>query len=107
MVHETDRAGSVITSSRATPGTNSAHLIAYGGNTGAEWNAFVYGTAETTVSRVVLRGFDRPAGGMVVDGVWVIALREKDVSPDQLHWSLLAADGSVIESGTGIFPPDA
>jgi hypothetical protein len=48
----------------------------------------------------------RNDGGRVVDGAWIITLREKDVSPQDLEWRFIADDGS-IRTGVGIFPPDA
>lgn len=98
---------SAITSSKGAAGTHSVHLLSYGGNTGQEWNTLVYGTAQRNVARVTVDGFDRPIGGDAVDGAWIVVLREKDVVPDQLITSFLGADGSIIELGKGIFPPDA
>jgi hypothetical protein len=84
-------------------GPNGVQMISYGGETGETWNTFVYGVAGGEVSRVVLDG--RPgAGGQVIDGAWVIALRERDLEPGDIHWRFLSARGGVVASGTGITP---
>lgn len=85
-------------------GPSSAQLISLGGDTGQEWNTFFYGTAPANVSRVVLEGYEA-VGGQVVDGAWVLALREKDLTPDDMQWKHVDALGVTVESGTGIFPP--
>jgi hypothetical protein len=77
------------------------HLASHGGDTGEAWNTFVYGTAEPGTARVQLDGFEG-LGGQVVDGAWLIVLREKDVTPEQLHWRFLRPDGSVRREGSGI-----
>lgn len=85
-------------------GPSSAQLFSSGGETGEAWNSFFYGTAPPSVSRVTVDGL-QAEGGQVVEGAWVVALREKDVAPDQVRWEFLDAFGGVIDSGTGIFPP--
>jgi len=97
----------ILTSTRASRGQDSLHLISYGGtDTGEEWNTYVYGTAGPGVDHVALEGFPEARGGKVASGVWVIALREKDVTPAAIRWKFVATDGSVT-SGEGIFPPEA
>ena len=86
-------------------GQASAHLMSAGGETEDEWNSYFYGIAPSSVSRVVVEGF-HPEGGQVVNGAWVLVLREKDVVPDQMHWQFIDAFGRIVDSGTGIFPPD-
>lgn len=95
-----------ITASPGRLGTDSLHLVSYDGATGEDWNTFVFGTATPGTERVELVGFPDQRGGRVVDGAWVIALREQDVGPQDLEWRFVAGDGSV-RTGTGIFPPDA
>jgi hypothetical protein len=56
--------------------------------------------------RVELSGHPDQRGGTVVDGAWVIALRDKDVRPGDVEWHFIAGDGTV-RTGVGIFPPDA
>jgi len=80
---------------------NTVHLASSGGDTGTEFNTYVYGTAVPGVSLVRLSGFDG-LGGQIVDGTWVIVLREKDVTPTDLQWEFHAPDGSVRASGEGI-----
>ncbi len=95
----------ILTSTRATIGQDSLHLVSHGGNTGEEWNSFVYGTASPGVDHVTLEGFPEARGGKVTNGVWAIALREKEVTPADIHWQFVASDGSMT-SGEGIFPPE-
>jgi hypothetical protein len=92
---------STITSSPAKAGIDTLNLLSYGGNTGGKWNTFVYGTASPGVAKVEL---DLPGGvgSPVVDGAWLIALPDKDVVPDQLHWQFLGADGLTIREGDGL-----
>jgi hypothetical protein len=91
-----------ITASAAVPPLEDrVLLVSYGGETSAEWNTFVYGTAEPGTARVELEGFEG-LGGQVVDGAWLIVLREKDVTPEQLHWRFLRPDGTARREGTGI-----
>jgi len=84
----------------------SVHLFTLGGESGEEWNSYVFGTAPAEVSQVELDGFTG-AGGQVVDGVWVLALREKDLTPDQVEWRFLDALGRVVTSGSGVGPPSS
>lgn len=84
-------------------GETTAHLITMGGQTGEEWNSFLYGTAPVTASRVTVAGL-HAAGGRVSDGAWVLALRQKDAHPTLLSWSVTDANGVVIGSGTGVTP---
>lgn len=97
---------SPLTSSPGEPGTDTLHLVSWGGATGEDWNTIVYGTAAPGTVRVVLEGFPDQRGGTVVGGAWVIALRERDLGPPDISWRFIGADGSV-RTGTGIFPPDA
>ncbi len=93
---------------RSSAGSTSGSLalVTGGGEAVGEWNSFVFGTAREEVSRVLLTGFDGE-GGQVVDGAWVIALRDQELTPNDLHWTFVDAFGAVLDSGTGIFPPDA
>lgn len=95
-----------ITASPGLAGTDSLHLFSYSGETGEAWNTFVFGTAAPGTVRVEVAGFPDQRGGRVVDGAWIIALREKDLSPQDIRWRFIDRDGSA-RSGTGIFPPDA
>jgi hypothetical protein len=99
-------ATSSITSHRFSRPGNGVSLLTYGGDTNEAWNTFVYGSAMPGVAKVQLDWPDS-RGGQVVDGAWLIVLRDRDVHPDQLHWQFLQADGTVSASGTGPFPPDA
>jgi hypothetical protein len=85
-------------------GNASARLLTAGGDTGTEWNTYLYGTAPSSVSRVVLEDYDA-RGGQVVAGAWVLVLRETDLTPDDMDWQFVDALGRIVDSGTGIFPP--
>jgi hypothetical protein len=95
-----------ITASPGRPGTDSLHLLSYDGATGEGWNTFVFGTAAPGTVRVELSGFPDQRGGTVIGGAWIIALREKGLSPHDISWRFVNDDGS-SRNGTGIFPPDA
>lgn len=95
-----------ITSSTGPANADSLHLITYGGATGDEWNTFVFGTAAPGTLRVELANFPDQRGGTVVDGAWIIALREKDLTPQDIEWRFIGVDGEA-RSGVGIFPADA
>lgn len=86
--------------SPAEQGGISVHLFTYGGESDAVWNSFVFGTAPPQGSRVELAGFDG-TGGQVSNGAWVVALKEKDLLPPQLEWTLIDALGKPIASGSG------
>lgn len=107
-IHERDGqwVASPLSSSPGLAGSDSLHLISYGGATGEAWNTLVFGTAAPGTMQVTLDGFPEQRGGTVDDGAWVIALRDKDLDPADIHWTFMDADGST-RSGTGIFPPDA
>lgn len=91
-----------ITASAAVPPLEDrVLLLSYSGEPRHAWNTFVYGTAEPGTARVELEGFEG-LGGEVVAGAWLIVLRETDVSPEQLHWRFVRADGSVRRAGDGI-----
>lgn len=79
------------------------HLQSLDGETGDEWNTFIYGTAPASASRVQVDGYDAE-GGRVVDGTWVLALRDRGLRPDDIHWTFVDALGEVVDAGTGIFP---
>lgn len=89
--------------SAAAGGRPVVQLVALSGETGSRWNAFAFGTAGARVSRVRLVGL-AGVGGQVVDGAWVIALRQRDLSPRLLAWEFLSARGGVLDAGRGITP---
>ena len=84
-------------------GPSSANLFSLGGETGDEWNSYFYGRAPNGVSRVTVEGF-AAEGGQVVEGAWIVVLRERDLIPDDMRWEFVDAFGGVIDSGTGVFP---
>ncbi len=92
----------VIGSSQAAA-QGSVSLFGYAGDTDEKYNTFAYGSAGEDVSRVQLTGL-AAAGGRVIDGAWVLALREKELAPNDLHWRFLSAEGGVLAEGTGIRP---
>lgn len=91
-----------ITASAAVPtGLDRVLLLTCGGEIAEECHTFVYGTAEPGTARVELVGVEG-LGGQVVEGAWLIVLRAADVTPDQLHWRFLGADGTVRREGEGL-----
>jgi hypothetical protein len=82
---------------------SSLHLQSLDGETGDEWNSLIYGAAPPEVSRVEIEGYEGE-GGRVVEGVWVIALRDKGLAPDDIHWTFVDALGAIVDSGSGSFP---
>lgn len=98
--------GHIITSTRATPRQDSLHLVSFGGQRDLTWNSYAFGTATEGTTAVLLAGLEGAIGGQVANGVWVIALPQKDLSPGDIHWTFLRADGT-RRTGEGIFPPAA
>ncbi len=96
---------SVITGGAGDAGLVSVRLLSYGGETGEAYNTFVFGTAPTGAATVALSWPADAIGGQVWGGAWLIALPDKDVTPEQLHWQFKAADGSVVAYGNGILTP--
>lgn len=86
--------------------TSSLNMMSLDGDTGDEWNTWVYGTAPQTVSRVELVGLGGD-GGRVVDGAWVIVLRDRGLTPADIQWKFIDALGATVDSGKGIFPPSS
>jgi hypothetical protein len=82
------------------PGQTTIHLYTYGGDSGRTTNSFVFGDAPpgAAMFRVSLEG----AQERVTSGVFLVALRLKDLTPSELHWTFLKADGTTLSSGSGI-----
>lgn len=97
---------SPIVAARLTPGVDSLRLLTYDGATDEAFNTFVFGGAGEGVARVEL-SLDGGRGGVVSDGVWVVALPDKGLTPDDIGYRFLDASGNVLLEGRGIFPPDA
>lgn len=94
----------VLATSQIADAEASLDLLSLGGDTGDEWNTWIYGAAPEEASRVEVTGFDGE-GGRVIDGAWVLVLRQRDLTPADIEWRFLDPLGTVLESGTGIFPP--
>jgi hypothetical protein len=95
-----------IAGARLAPGLDSLRLVSYDGATHEAFNTFVFGGAGEGVARVEL-SLDGGRGGAVSDGVWVVALPDKGLTPDDIGYRFLDASGNVVLEGRGIFPPDA
>lgn len=81
----------------------TVHLFSMGGDTGRSFNSFVFGIAPPGAASVKLASVNG-VGGDIRDGLYVIALREKSVVPDQLHWIFASSSGVTISSGTNVTP---
>ena len=81
----------------------NVYPVAYGGETGLIYNAFVYGLAPAGASSVALDGLEA-IGGQVVKGTFVLAIKAKDVSPQQLSWTFRSPAGVVVAQGSNITP---
>ena len=90
-----------LASAELLGGQGLVWLYSAGGDTGDEWNTYVFGIASPDVSRVEVEGVDG-VGGQVADGAWVIASREKDLTPDDIDWRFVDPYGAVLASGHGI-----
>lgn len=95
-----------ITSSHLEAGVNSARLYTLDGATDVEWNTFIYGAAAPGVASVKI-DWPGATASPVTDGAWLVVLREKGFKPADLKWQFLDASGKEVESGTGVFPPEA
>ena len=102
---DSDWKATVANSHAARARENSGHLLASGGATDSQWNSFFYGTAADGVASVRVSSAGT-TGGRVVNGVWVVALKAKDLKPDDISWQFLDNAGGSVLSGTGIFPPE-
>jgi hypothetical protein len=81
----------------------TVHLFSLGGQTGRTYNSFVFGLAPPGAVTVHLAGLDG-IGGTVDGGLYVIALRDKDILPKNVVWSFQAPSGAVIAEGSNITP---
>ena len=93
-----------ITSGPGSPGRPTVNMLSYSG-TGDEWNTFVYGSAVPGTTRVEIQP-SGGVGGQVVDGAWLVVLRDEDLSPNALHWRMLDAAGVELRSGDGVLTHD-
>jgi len=81
----------------------TVHLFSTGGQSGRTYNSFVFGLAPPGAVSVHLAGLDG-IGGTVDGGLYVIALREKDLLPQNIAWNFQAQSGAVIAEGSNITP---
>lgn len=85
------------------PGVAFSSTLSAGGGPRGEGVLSVFaGNVPTGVERVELR--DREAlGGTVYDGVFALAVPGVEMTPDELHWTMLGAGGSHILDGDGLY----
>jgi len=91
------------TSGADRPGSTSLNMLTSGGELPpATYYSWIYGNAPPGAMRFStnLGG----AGGDVVDGIFVLALEEKDLDPEVLAWAFVDADGDVIQRGRSLSP---
>ena len=78
-------------------------LWSTGGDSGRVYNSFVYGLAPVGAVRVELAGL-APIGGTVEDGLYILALRDKDILPTKLQWRFVSSAGAVLAEGSNSTP---
>ena len=81
-------------------------MVSFEGDTGMNWNMFVFGTGPTNVASV--RMLERQGRAELLDPAthaWVIALRHY-LPIDSMRWQLVDADGDVIYNARGLVPAD-
>jgi len=80
----------------------SVHLFSLSGETGLTYNSFVFGVAPVGASDVELNydGVTAP----IRRRVFLVALRQRDVLPQEIEWKFLGPGGLVIAQGTNISP---
>lgn len=93
-------AGQDTGAQRETVDPPTVHLLAFDGDTGLAYNSFVFGLAPRGATQVKLVGMD--GLGAVENGVYVVAIKTKDVLPTQLNWVFSDAAGMVIAQGWNI-----
>ncbi len=79
------------------------HLFSTSGQTGRTYNSFVFGLAPPGATSVKLTTLDG-IGGEVEGGLYLIALREKDILPNKLNWAFLSESGLIISEGANVTP---
>ena len=84
-------------------GAPTVHLVAFGGETGRVYNSFVFGLAPSGASEVEFAGMDQ-LGGAVVNGLYVVAIKAKDINPIQLNWTFRDRAGAIVKQGSNITP---
>jgi hypothetical protein len=80
----------------------SVNVFGYDGDTPSEWNTFAFGAAPAGAARVEI-DYEGATGGQVTDGVWVVAIPAKAVSPSQLEWRFVDPLDRVIANGVGLY----
>ena len=95
-----DGAWHEVTFDRDRPGQTTIYLFTYGGETARMTNSFVFGNAPTGAA--MIRISPEAAEGRVADGIYLVAVPSKALTPSELHWDFLRADGTAISSGSGI-----
>ena len=80
------------------------YLMSMGGETGATYNSWVFGIAPDGAATVELAGAVDAISAPMVDGVFLIGLKAKDIGPGALSWTFRSADGAVLAKGAGIRP---
>ena len=89
-----------VTSDRDRPGQPTISLFTYGGEPARMTTPSVFGNAPTGAA--MIRISPEAAEGRVADGIYLVAVPSKALTPSELHWDFLRADGTAISSGSGI-----
>ena len=96
--------GSEVTSNLDQGDPPTIHLITFSGETGMTYNSFVFGLAPPGARTFEVAGQPDPIGGVVQRGTFVIALKAKDLLPQQLNWTFRNPAGDVVARGSNITP---
>ena len=96
-LHSSD-GGTYNVTSTPTGSAPTVHLYAQGGETGRQWNTFVFGEAPVGAMAIQVNG----SRAAVRDGLYVVGLAVRELPPDALVWSFLGVGDGVIAQGSGL-----
>ncbi|HJP88005.1 MAG TPA: hypothetical protein VJ850_03100 [Candidatus Limnocylindrales bacterium] len=92
------------TSAQVEGAAPHVYLMSMGGETGATYNSWIFGIAPEGATTVELAGAVDAISAPMVDGVFLIGLKAKDIGPGALNWTFRSPGGAVVARGNGIRP---
>ncbi|MES2209853.1 MAG: hypothetical protein V4515_06670 [Chloroflexota bacterium] len=95
--------GDQDTGGQKDAGAPTINLFSFGGETGRTYNSFVFGLAPPGATQFELDGLEYIGGG-VIGGTYVVALKTRDILPQQLVWRFRSSLGAVLKEGSNITP---